>query len=169
MEIQLTNCNLCATIDDEDLDKLLIHSYNWHGQFNKRGELVAVVAHSRIERKHLSMGNVILELYKKYKYLIVDHIDRNPLNNRKSNLRFCNRSRNNINRTKRLNTSSKYTGVSWKKDRNCWEIGIRCNDGSRIRKSGFIIEEEAAHAYNELAIKYHKEFAVLNIIKNINN
>jgi len=53
---------------------------------------------------------------------IIDHINNDPLDNRMENLRFASRSQNAHNKTKSQGKSSKYIGVSKKK--NKWEARI---------------------------------------------
>jgi hypothetical protein len=95
-------------------------------------------------------------------HLFVDHINHNGLDNRKANLRLATCAQNNYNRIHlRKSKSSKYKGVSWKKQKKKWIVIISYN-----RKNKFIglFEDEiqAAKAYDKAAKKYHKEFASLN-------
>jgi hypothetical protein len=51
---------------------------------------------------------------------VVDHIDRNKINNRVSNLRYVSISDNLKNKSKHADTSSKYKGVCFDKANNEW-------------------------------------------------
>ena len=93
---------------------------------------------------------------------IVDHKNRNSLNNQRYNLRFCTPSQSCMNRQKTKNLcASKYKGVSFRKNRSTWTAEIYV-DNIRIYLGSYKIEEQAALMYNFAAIKYHKEFACLN-------
>jgi hypothetical protein len=106
----------------------------------------------------------------------VDHINRNTLDNRKSNLRICNRTQNNYNSKKRNRQSnyhpqSKYKGVRYvfciKPDgrkytrRKPWAASGRLNS-KNVHLGYYTTEEEAAKKYDEFAIKHYGEFARLN-------
>jgi len=95
---------------------------------------------------------------------VVDHINRNPLDNRKENLRFVNRQQSNMNRSKAAGKTSVYKGVHWDKWTSRWKVEIGFKK-KRIFIGRFDNEEEAALAYNKLADKYFGEYAVLNKIK----
>jgi hypothetical protein len=97
---------------------------------------------------------------------LIDHIDRNGLNNRKNNLRLSNKSLNACNSIKRSNCSSKYKGVSYKKDRKKWEAYINFQQ-RRVRLGYFKSEIDAAKAYNQKAKELHKEHSLLNEIKDL--
>lgn len=92
-----------------------------------------------------------------------DHINRNKLDNRKQNLRFCNASQNKCNTDNRSDNSSGYKGVNKKKGHktNPWVARVQIN-GKRLHLGYFSTKEKAALAYNKAAIKYHGEFARLN-------
>lgn len=104
---------------------------------------------------------------------MVDHIDGNGLNNLRSNLRFATMSQNIANSKVRKDNTTGYKGVSWFvgskhpngvwKSKPSWTARIGIN-GKRITVGYFATKEEAARAYNKAAIKYHGEFAKLNII-----
>jgi hypothetical protein len=89
-----------------------------------------------------------------------DHKDGNALNNQRSNLRICTHSQNCHNRKKRADNTSGYKGVFTTKGKK-WRAQIRVN-GKSIHIDVFSTREEAAHAYDEAAKKYHGEFADLN-------
>jgi hypothetical protein len=93
---------------------------------------------------------------------IVDHKDGNGLNNTVDNLRFATHSQNASNRPKfKSKTSSRYIGVSFKKDSSRWIAYITLK-GKRFWLGRFDSEIEAAKAYDYAAKKYHREFACLN-------
>lgn len=91
--------------------------------------------------------------------VFVDHRDGNGLNNRRSNLRFCNRSENAQNRDAPRNSLSGVKGVCWNvKDRR-WRAYIHIAPAARVHLGSFLTIGEAAAAYAQAAIKYHGEFA----------
>lgn len=57
----------------------------------------------------------------------VDHIDRNPLNNRLSNLRVCNRSQNVMNTSIREDNKYNCKGISYDKRVSKWRANITVN------------------------------------------
>lgn len=95
---------------------------------------------------------------------LVDHINQDPLDNRTCNLRIATKGENAANRgadRRRLGTSSRHKGVSWRKNRNCWGAYIHV-DGKTRYLGSFVTEEEAAQAYNAAALATWGAFARLN-------
>lgn len=88
----------------------------------------------------------------------IDHIDGNPLNNRKSNLRECTHSENTRNIRK---TTLKGVYPYQTKKGTRYYTRLKC-DGVDRSLGGFLTKEEAARAYDKLAMEYHGEFSNLN-------
>ena len=150
-----------ALVDDEDYD--FINQRKWH--CNSSGYAVRATSYKNAENRtvktKLFMHRIINKTLEK---MYTDHINGNPLDNRKSNLRTCTTAQNNANRIKALGTTSKYNGVHWCKRDTAWIAAIRI-DGKKKVLGYFKSEAEAALAYNEAAIKHHGEFALLNKIE----
>lgn len=103
------------------------------------------------------------EVLKPPQGFVVDHINRNGLDNRNANLRLATRAQNSLNRPyiKRPNSPSKYKGVTWHKAQRKWAVQI-CYNGIHKNVGYFHDEIEAGKAYDKAAKKHHKDFAVLN-------
>lgn len=94
--------------------------------------------------------------------MVTDHINGNPLDNRRSNLRACSNSQNRCNGKIKI-SSSKYKGVFWHKSAKKWVSQIVVD--KKAHYLGIYEKElDAAKAYNNVAKKYHGEFARLNEI-----
>jgi hypothetical protein len=91
----------------------------------------------------------------------IDHIDRDGLNNRRSNLRICSAAQNQRNRGKQVNNAAGHKGVSWNWQKRKWEARINAR-GKRKFLGYFDSPEEAAFAYDRAAVQYYGEFAKLN-------
>jgi len=153
-QIQLTHVYV-TLVDDEDFEYL--SKFSWYLLNSKGG----IYARGFVNGKSVLLHRLLL---KPDASMFVDHKDRNGLNNQKSNLRICTRSQNSANRRSRLTKpTSKYLGVAFETDRQKWTARIR-KDKVGIRLGGFETEIEAAKAYNDAALKYHGEFANLNVL-----
>jgi hypothetical protein len=89
----------------------------------------------------------------------VDHIDRDPRNDRWNNLRAADRSGNNQNRAKRPDNKSGAIGVFWNKQRRKWTAQV-----GRVYLGLFDSIEEATLVRDRYARDWHGPFAQLNIV-----
>jgi hypothetical protein len=169
--IQLTK-GYSTIVDDEDFE--FLNQWKWHAI--KIGNTLYA---NRCVRKGKQFERIAMHrlIMNPPDNMVIDHIDHNGLNNQKSNLRICSVSQNTCN--SRLTGEIHYKGVSKRssKQKHVLKNGeiVEYNNSpaykSWIRINGvltylgkFNTPEDAALAYNKAAIKYHKEFANLNII-----
>lgn len=143
-----TNKEFCFDLEDYDL----IKNYCW---FEHRGY---VEARALNKSKVISMQKLILDYFDD---MVIDHINHNTLDNRKSNLRICTIQQNNMNKKIAKNNSSGYSGVYFDKRRQKWcaYIGV----DNQIISLGFCFNniKEAINARKEAEMKYFGEFRIL--------
>lgn len=143
-------------VDDEDYDELV--KYRWNAKTNKSHSIVRASwtkCGKNGERIQIYMHRLTLGLTDPK--VLCDHIDLNPLNNQRKNLRVATKQQNNVNMPPF--GKSKYKGVTHYGKKFKAQI---CTFGQRIALGIFASEIDAAVAYNEAATKYHGEFAYLN-------
>ena len=89
---------------------------------------------------------------------VVDHINGNPLDNRRANLRICTSAENRRNSKLYSHSKSGLKGVYFDKQKNRWRARITVNY-RRMFLGNFGTKEEAHAAYWQAAQEHHKEFA----------
>ncbi len=98
----------------------------------------------------------------------IDHWDGDGLHNWRENLRFCTHAENQQNlRHKRVGASSKYKGVYRREDTGKWRARLTVNR-KKVHLGYFVVESDAARAYNDGALRYFGEFACLNNLGDAN-
>ncbi len=180
-EIRLGKGEYITQVDDEDYEYL--SQWKWFAKDGRGGRFYAYrqeftgQRYSNGDKKYtlIKMHRVILSVSDKN--ILIDHKDRNPLNNQRSNLRIATSSQNSANRNPLNNRSSKYLGVSIKKiycknvKKEIIHTYIRyvaqIKHNLKKKELGtFPLTPEgeilAAKLYDEAAKKYHGEFANLN-------
>lgn len=110
-------------------------------------------------KQYVYMHRVIMEATSTQ---LVDHINGDTLDNRRSNLRFATKSQNSINSSKSSGVS-KFKGVWYRNRKKPWVAEIS-KDGFKHRLGSYTTEIEAAQAYNKKAVELFGSFAVENKI-----
>lgn len=136
----------------DDADAALIVGRPWHAItarstfYGQAGDDTTVLAHRLVMSAP--------------KGTIIDHINRNGLDNRRENLRLCTTSQNHANRPAPVNNTSGYKGVV-KARSGRW--AARITVGFKARHLGTYDDPwDAAEAYNAAAVEAWGEFALLN-------
>lgn len=156
-EIKLSK-GLVAIVDDDDFER--VSKYAWHAsESTKNGHIYAKAFIGKI---HCYLHRFILGVTDRS--IIVDHRDRDTLNNQKDNLRTCTRAQNRSNSNMNRNKKMHYRGVA--RDGRKF-VSFITVDKKRKYLGRFENQIVAALAYNEAAVKYYGEFAVLNTIKRV--
>jgi hypothetical protein len=157
VEIPLT-CGRVALV--EAADAAWVSKFSWYAK--RRGPR-AWVAATNIQtisgRKTLLMHRMLLGLIDPRTQ--ADHINGDPLDNRRANLRPCTPSENCCNRPKRSGMRSQFLGVAWDPQAAEWKAQIK-KHGRRVVLGRFPSELSAAVARDAVIRELHGEFAVLN-------
>lgn len=108
-------------------------------------------------KKQLKTHRVIFALHHGYFPDLIDHIDRNKLNNKIENLRDVNHQINALNSNLRKDSTSLFTGVTYKKEKKRWKAYIK-EDYVQKHLGYFDTKEQAVEARaNYMKGKYGKE------------
>ena len=142
--------NLWTIIDLEDLERVINFPYTWFAKYNKpiddyyaaASEYIPELGHSRPIHLH----QFIMETRDNH----VDHINHNPRDNRKENLRVILPNENLKNReTKNRNNKSGYRNVCWEKKSKRWIVQLQVNGKNTVLKKFKEDELEEAGKYAE--------------------
>lgn len=167
-EIRLS-CGKVCLVDDENYEELSKLKWSSSGYGYARTALYTPGIFNKsgwLKQRVVKMHRMIMNAKEKEH---VDHINGNPLDNRKENLRVCTACQNLANQKLRKDSTTGYKGVCASKVKiNPWRayVNKKIDGKSKQHHLGFFkTKEEAALAYNEKAKELFGEFARLNIIK----
>ena len=148
-----------ALVDDSDFEWLMQWKWSYAStgyavrmirDFNEKGVKTTIC---------VRMHRVLLSA--KDSNIYVDHINRDKLDNRRSNLRLATNSENQLNTISWSTSTTGYKGVTKCKRLNRYRASIT-KDGRYISLGHYVKIEDAAYAYNLTAKKLFGEFARLN-------
>lgn len=143
-EILLTNGD---KVKVDDCDYQYLSQWKWYSS-----EGYAISNEGRKKMHRLVMDAKAGEL--------VDHIDRDKLNNTRANLRIIDKEGNIHNQKKRSDTKNNYKGTQFIKKLGLWQARCRIY-GNDYYLGLFKTEIAAAHAYNKKAIEL-SDYILLN-------
>ncbi len=146
-----------AIIDSEDVSK--IKDYRWCVSLGRNAIPAKVVGRTKGYERQITIQHIIMGR-KPSRHTMIDHKNRNPLDNRKYNLRLCTNTENCRNSKGWDNSKSGCKGV--KKRGNSWGARIMVNR-KEIWLGSFKSQEEAKLAYINAAVKHFGEFAMVEI------
>ena len=133
--------------DMDDYDK--IKDYCWSEHINTKDGYHSI--QTRTDCRKIRMHYLLVGKY-------YDHKDRNPLNNRRYNLREASKQENARNHNKHKNNSSGFIGVGWDKVCNKWVAYIGVD--KKTKKLGrFVNKEDAIKSRLQAECEYFGEFA----------
>lgn len=144
-----------AKVDDEDFER--VNQFKWFAHKGKNTPFRA----QRNEYKDGKQKTILMHRFilNAEDGVFVDHEDRVPLNNQKSNLRKCTNAENCRNKT--YPSKQKYKGVHKKPGYKNFLAQILVK-GKKLHLGMFELEEDAAKAYDASAKEHFGEFANLN-------
>jgi hypothetical protein len=144
-------------IDESDFNLLI--KYDWKIQTDPRGTQYLV---RRYKGKKIYFHREVLEAKEDE---LIDHKDRNGLNNRRDNLRRSSKSLNLHNTPSR--SSTEYKGVYWDKHRKLFKCHLTYK-GITVNLGRHTSAEVAATHYDMAVVYLYGEFATLNFPDRLN-
>lgn len=142
-----SNTNKEFYFDLEDYDK--IKDYCWREEIHNNYHCLR--ANIKNSDEYIRMPNLLG--FKNY-----DHINRNPLDNRKSNFRKASRLENGQNKSKSIRNTSGIVGVYYHKQTKKWASKI-CVNYKTIYLGEFLNKDDAIKARLSAEVQYFGEFA----------
>lgn len=148
-----------AIVDDEDYEYL--NQWKWYALWQRNIKNFYAVRKQRVNGKRVMifMHRLIMRAKPGEQ---VDHINHITLDNRKCNLRICNRYENMHNSRKPINNSTGFKGVSFDRKIKKFKTQI-CVLGRSVYLGAYDNILDAAIAYDQAALKYFGDFAYPNL------
>lgn len=152
--IKVKNHNIL--LDEEDYS--FISRFKWHIKKDKN----TYYAYTNIYIANKNTSVSIHRLLTQLRNCTIDHKNRNGLDNRKENLRFCTAKQNSYNRVRKNKFG--FRGVYLPKRSKTFYFQIQ-KDGKKIHSGGYKTAKDAAIAYDKINRELHGEFGIRNFEK----
>lgn len=153
--------NMYVIVDDMDYERVMRFSWTLqirHGIPYARCKMNMGRISGMVQNCQMQLHRYIL---KPPLSMDIDHRNHNGLDCRRSNMRICTTSQNICNQLPIRGGSSKFKGVSWRKQGKFWTAKITLHR-KQIHLGSFQDEREAALAYDARARILHGDFACTN-------
>ena len=136
--------------DKEDFEKISKHTW----RVSRNGYMQTTVT-KRPNKVVIEMHSYLIGEHEGY---VIDHINRNKRDNRKSNLRLVDRNMNGFNINRQINNTSGKTGVSFSKDKGTYiaHIGYK---NKHIYLGSYSNFDDAVKTREKAELKYFGELA----------
>jgi len=154
IELKLSNTSEKALVSAGDYDKVKVRRWSKCSQ----GYVVSYYKSPEGKETKIRLHHIILPPTDNK---IIDHINRNKLDNRRENLRLATYSQNGMNRGVNVGSTTGFKGAIKESGKYVSKIKI---DGRSVYIGTFNTPEDAAKAYNVMAEAHFGEFAHLNDI-----
>lgn len=142
-----------AIIDAADVP--LVDGVLWTCRATRHNFYAVRLVQDGSKRKLICMHRLIMNAPPS---MLVDHINADSLDNRRSNLRLATNTENTRNQRRNIRNTSGLKGVSWQNSNRKWRAQIKVN-GQRKYLGSFARPEDAHRAYCEAAALYHGDYA----------
>lgn len=143
----------CIILDEQLFP--IVNLFKWHVYKSKQTYYARANVFIGGKSKSITMHRLITGL----RNCMVDHRNRNGLDNRIENLRFCSPSQNSQNRIRKNKFG--FRGVYRTGSSHTFSVQIQ-NKEKKIHKHGFKTPEDAAREYDKLSKELHGEFGIRN-------
>lgn len=143
-----------AIVDDEDYEEL--SKYKWCAIYSPKTKSFYASRRALVngKKKPIAMHRQILDFPDK----LVDHINKDTLDNRKNNLRICSYSQNNMNKRVQSNNKLGLKNIIFVETANKFRVQIYVKR-KMVYSAYFDTLKEAIIYRDEALKKYHGEFA----------
>lgn len=159
MELLGRGENKFMMVSKESLNVVL--EFNWY--LGKDGYPVSFGSVDGKIKGRIKLHHLVIKVNSHVpKSMIIDHINRNRLDNRLENLRICTQQENSFNRTKNKNSKGLFKGVKKISEGN-WVACVTKN-GIKHEIKNIPTEDEAGKIYDLMAEDLFGEFAGKNFI-----
>jgi len=142
-----------ALVDDADFD--MLSTIKWYDHVTR----IATYARASKSGNYMLMHRLIMQADKG---LVVDHINGNTLDNRRSNLRTVTQKTNTHNRQYSSTETSAYLGISKPKNKTYWVAYVGDPLLGNIRLGSYPTEKEAMQARDRYIVTYGDTTSQLN-------